>query len=169
MGGLYFGHVEISPEMARKIQSKHGITPDEVRELCDSNGLAARWHKHPEHGLRLLVRGTTRHGRRLLVILQPVDVPDGHWRLAPHLSREGVEGIMNGMTQPDEFAEVDTTEPEFEAMWEQAAPATGSRARRSGSYWTLETMSGAVVTGAHVARQFSMTSRTQLPLAETHS
>jgi hypothetical protein len=66
--------------MATKIQSKHGITPDEVREACH-RPRQARWHDHPEHGRRLLVLGRTAGGRKLKIILQPVDPDDGHWRL----------------------------------------------------------------------------------------
>jgi hypothetical protein len=36
---------------------------------------------HPEHGRRLLVVTRDEQGRLLRVILQPVDVVDGTWRL----------------------------------------------------------------------------------------
>jgi len=77
----YVGHVDISAAMAEKLQSKHGVTPDEVREVVRSHGARFRWHTDPERGLRLLVIGTTAGGRTLKVILQPVDVPDGTFRL----------------------------------------------------------------------------------------
>lgn len=78
--GFYIGHVEISASMAEKIQAKHNVTPDEVREVCHGRP-GKRWDADPVHGERLLVLGTTSTGRRLRIILQPVDVTDGTWRL----------------------------------------------------------------------------------------
>jgi hypothetical protein len=66
--------------MATKIQSKHGITPDEVREAC-AKRVEVGWHVDPVHGRRLLVTGLTSTGRLLKIILQPVDARDGTWRL----------------------------------------------------------------------------------------
>jgi len=83
--GVYIGFVEISLAMAQKIQSKHGVTPDEVLDACAS-ATTAVWHDHPEHGRRLLVEGRTREGRLLKVILQPVDPQDGTWRLRTALA-----------------------------------------------------------------------------------
>lgn len=80
MARFYIGYIEISAAMAEKLQSKHGITPDEVREACHRY-IQAGWHHHEVHGERLLVIGETRAGRKLKVILQPVDVTDGTWRL----------------------------------------------------------------------------------------
>ena len=78
--GVYIGWISISPAVAEKIQTKHGITPDEVREAC-SGHTVAKWEVHPEHGRRLLVIGTTGGGRTLKVVLQPIDPRDGTWRL----------------------------------------------------------------------------------------
>jgi hypothetical protein len=77
---VYVGFVEISPAMATKIQSKHGITPAEVREAC-SSPVTSGWHVHPTYGRRLLLTGRTAGGRLLKVVLQPVDISDGTWRL----------------------------------------------------------------------------------------
>lgn len=76
----YIGYVEISAAMAVKIQTKHGITPEEVREACAAP-VRAGWHDHRTYGRRLLLTGVTGSGRILKVILQPVDVNDGTWRL----------------------------------------------------------------------------------------
>jgi hypothetical protein len=88
---FYVGFIEISPAMAEKIQSKHGVTPDEVREACTGQ-VRGGWHDHPEYGRRLLVVGTTAGGRVLKVILQPVDVTDGTWRLRTALVARGAHG-----------------------------------------------------------------------------
>lgn len=34
----YTGHIEVAESIATKIKSKHGITPDEVREACSGGG-----------------------------------------------------------------------------------------------------------------------------------
>lgn len=78
--------------MAQKIQSKHGVTPDEVREACAAP-IRTGWHEHPVHGRRLLLIGLTESGRTLKVILQPVDETDGTWSLRTALvSRGGNRG-----------------------------------------------------------------------------
>lgn len=79
----YIGHIRISDRMAEKIVSKHEVTPEDVRDACQSPNRYRRaaWHVHPEHGRRLIVFGQTRDGRLIKVILQPVDVQDGTWRL----------------------------------------------------------------------------------------
>lgn len=77
---FYFIALQISASVATKIQSKHGVTPDEVREVCRTYQ-QARWDYSEERGVRLLVVGTTATGRRLKLVLQPVDGSDGVWRL----------------------------------------------------------------------------------------
>lgn len=85
MAEVYIAIVEISPAMAQKIQSKHGVTPAEVREACQQYTRAG-WHDDPEHGRRLLLVGVTSAGRVLKVILQPVYPRDGVWRLRTALA-----------------------------------------------------------------------------------
>lgn len=84
MEAVYIGHVEISLAMAQKLQTKHGVTPDEIRAACE-NRVVAAWNYHPNHGRRLLVVGRSDrrrgYGRVLKIILQPVDERDGYWRL----------------------------------------------------------------------------------------
>lgn len=77
----YIGSIEVSVEMAAKLGTKHGVTVDEVREACDDHDVQTRWHFDARYGWRLLVRGRTVRGRRLKVILQPVDPAGGTWRL----------------------------------------------------------------------------------------
>lgn len=77
---FYFAALEISPAVATKIQSKHGVTPDEVREALD-NYEHARWDYSDERGVRLLVIGRTSRGRTIKIVLQPVHGSEGDWRL----------------------------------------------------------------------------------------
>lgn len=81
--------VEISAAMNAKINSKHGITADEVLEVCLGHARGS-WHVDPVHGRRLLVKGHTAAGRGLKVILQPVDEAAGRYRLRTALvARKG--------------------------------------------------------------------------------
>ncbi|EYR65024.1 hypothetical protein N866_18820 [Actinotalea ferrariae CF5-4] len=82
---IWIGQVLISPAIAGKIQSKHGVTPDEVLDVCFGHR-TARWHRHEVHGWRLLVRGQTAAGRELMIVLHPVDTRDGVWRLRTALA-----------------------------------------------------------------------------------
>jgi hypothetical protein len=61
MQQVYIGEIKISPAMAQKIMTKHGVTPEEVREACQAPNSYRRaaWHIHPEHGRRLIVFGLT--------------------------------------------------------------------------------------------------------------
>jgi hypothetical protein len=88
MQRVYIAEIVISDAMAEKIQSKHGVAPDEVREACQAPNRYRRaaWHTHPEYGRRLIVFGSTRAGRIIKVILQPVDLTDGVWRLRTALA-----------------------------------------------------------------------------------
>jgi len=80
---VYIGYIHISQRMAEKIAVKHNVTSDEVREACQapSRYERASWHWHPEYGWRLIVFGWAASGRRLKVVLQPVDMIDGTYRL----------------------------------------------------------------------------------------
>lgn len=83
----YIAEVRISPAMEAKIRQKHGVTGDEVREAVILTPLErARWHEHPQRGWRLLVTGTTYAGRRLNLVLYPVDAEDGTWSLGTAMS-----------------------------------------------------------------------------------
>jgi hypothetical protein len=43
--------------------------------------LQAVWNDHPEHGRRLVLYANDEQNRLLKVVLQPVDVAEGTWRL----------------------------------------------------------------------------------------
>jgi len=83
---VYVGELRISSAMATKIQSKHGVTPDEVREACPVGIVPGFWHVHPEYGRRFLIRAKTSRGRWLKIILYPADVAEGTWRLGTALA-----------------------------------------------------------------------------------
>jgi hypothetical protein len=77
-------HVAISRRINEKINAKQpGVTAREVREVCyEPKRHNARWRHDPEHGgWRLFVTGRTAGGRLLRIILYPVDVDQGKWRL----------------------------------------------------------------------------------------
>lgn len=73
--------VEISASVQAKINSKHGVTVDDVLFVCHRPHVSGVWHDHPTHGRRLLIIGLTEHGRRLKIILFPIDVARGRFRL----------------------------------------------------------------------------------------
>ena len=76
----WIGEISCSDATGDKLIAKHGVTIDEVREaVCWGAADEARWHDHPEHGRRLVVKGSTYGGRLLIVVLAPVDRVDGRW------------------------------------------------------------------------------------------
>ena len=75
--------VEITPRINEKINAKNpGVTKFEVWEVCYSRDHQAGWnHDAKNGGWRLLVTGRTLGDRLLRIILHPVDVEQGKWRL----------------------------------------------------------------------------------------
>lgn len=64
------------------IAAEHQVSLAEVREAVVLTPVEnSTWDYHPERGWRLYVTGTTYPGRRLFVVLFPVDEADGVWRL----------------------------------------------------------------------------------------
>lgn len=88
MARHYIAQIHISAAMAEKIQSKHGVTPHEVREACQAPNryTSAVWSDDPERGRRLIVCGDSAAGRRLKIVLFPVDVDEGIYRLGTALA-----------------------------------------------------------------------------------
>lgn len=85
-------HVAISKRINAKINGKKpGVTAREVLAVCyDPKRHNARWHDNPEHGgRRLFVVGRTPGGRLLRIILHPVDVDLGRWRLKTAVALDG--------------------------------------------------------------------------------
>lgn len=66
-----------------KLRNRRGLTGDQIRAACEwpARPLRAAWHDHPEHGRRLIVHVEDEQRRLLKVVLQPIDVVDGTWRL----------------------------------------------------------------------------------------
>ncbi|HEV7828160.1 MAG TPA: hypothetical protein VGP04_04770 [Pseudonocardiaceae bacterium] len=81
-----------SAELIDKIHRKHDVTLDEIREaviLTDVESSVWDWHSDPARGWRLLVTAKTYVGRRLLVVLYPVDEAEGMWRLGTAMDDDG--------------------------------------------------------------------------------
>ncbi len=81
----------LSDALRDKIHQKHGVTEAEVREatiLCEVEASAWSWDDRPNRGWRLLVTGRTYAGRRLFVVLYPIDEDDGVWRLGTAMPAE---------------------------------------------------------------------------------
>lgn len=79
---FWIAEIQISDEMEHKIRSRRFVTGDQIWEACVPDAYErAGWHDHPEHGRRLLVVCRTSDNVRLKVILQPIDVAEGIWRL----------------------------------------------------------------------------------------
>ena len=79
---FWIAEIRISEGMEAKIRRRRFVTGDEVREACVPDAYErAGWVDDEEHGRRLLVVCRTAQGRRLKVVLQPIDVDEGVWRL----------------------------------------------------------------------------------------
>lgn len=85
MPQLFIGQIICSEKVAQKINSKHGVTLDEVRDAVQwpARPLRASWlgSDLDPRGPRLALEGRTAQGRILRVVLYPVDVDEGAWRL----------------------------------------------------------------------------------------
>ena len=79
---FWIAEIRISPAMEQKIRSRRSLTGDDIRGACIPDRYErAGWHFHPVHGRRLLVEAATLGGVRIRVILEPVSVSEGIWRL----------------------------------------------------------------------------------------
>lgn len=83
---IWVAEIRVSPSVETKINAKHHVTFDQVKEavLCGAAS-EARWAEDPDGKPKLVARGRSGDGRNLMVILFPVDVTDGIWRLATAL------------------------------------------------------------------------------------
>jgi hypothetical protein len=85
---FWIADLRISDAMEAKIRDKHRLTGEQVRSACVPDAYdRAGWEAHPAHGLRLLVEGVTWDDVAIKVILQPVDVREGVWRLRTAMRR----------------------------------------------------------------------------------
>lgn len=79
---VWIAEILIDAEHEAKLRERRFVTSDEVREAVVPDSYEeARWEDHPQHGRRLLVIGRTYAGKRLKVVLEPVDQTDGVWLL----------------------------------------------------------------------------------------
>lgn len=79
---MWIGEILIPDSIEAKLRTRRGMTGMQVRGACVPDGYeSARWENHPEHGMRLLVLARHEDGRKLKVILEPVDLDLGVWRL----------------------------------------------------------------------------------------
>jgi hypothetical protein len=77
---VWIAQVEFDPEIASKVQTKHNIDPDEVREaICFGKHRRASWDEHPEYGRRLIVIGDNYAGVSIVAYLKPINEADGTW------------------------------------------------------------------------------------------
>jgi hypothetical protein len=83
---VYIAQIDCSDSVREKINSKHGITLDEVREAFMYPARPERvsrltsTHEDPR-APRIAVQGSTLRGRRIQAVLYPVDEGNGIWRL----------------------------------------------------------------------------------------
>lgn len=87
MRHFYIAVITASAATEQKINTKHEVTLQEVREAAVLTEVDARWEEDPDRGGRLLVVGTSYSGRVLNIVLYPVDVEDGTWELATAMPR----------------------------------------------------------------------------------
>jgi hypothetical protein len=149
---FYVGQIEISSAMAEKIQLKHGVTPDEVRELL-TQVVPGTWDDDPIRGRRLYVIFQTSGGRTLRLSYNLLMCRKARGGYGPPLSPDGPEGHDECMDTSDdrpgvpndELDEVDLSEEEFDARMAAGHPVMiiGSEARaqlyeRVEDYYTLQ-------------------------------
>lgn len=73
---IYLGILEFDPSIRSKVNGKHHVTPDEVREALQWPARAeTAWEEHPEHGRRVVALGSTADGREVVAWLLPLP----HW------------------------------------------------------------------------------------------
>lgn len=69
---VYLGLIDADPSVIDKIQRKHNITLDEVREALQWPAAArAAADDHSEHGWRVIAVGETATGRTVIAALLP--------------------------------------------------------------------------------------------------
>jgi len=85
---VYVAVIDCSADVLAKINGKHGVTLDEVRDavLYPSRLRRAVWVWDADRGSRLVAEGVTRSGRVIRAILYPVNTADGTWRLGTAVS-----------------------------------------------------------------------------------
>lgn len=71
-GRVWIVEIIASSAVLAKINQKHNVTLEEVREAALLGAAdQVAWHNHPERGWRLLVKGKTADGQPLNIVLYP--------------------------------------------------------------------------------------------------
>jgi hypothetical protein len=82
LAGPYIAVIVCSARVLEKINSKHGVSIDEVRDAFQWPATPTRASWVLDHrGRRLAVEGFAARGRVVRAVLYPVDVAQGTWRL----------------------------------------------------------------------------------------
>ncbi|MBK5218037.1 MAG: hypothetical protein JJE02_10675 [Propionibacteriales bacterium] len=69
---IYIGKLVAEPSIEAKINQKHNVTLDEVREAIQWPAVAeAAKEEHPVHGIRWVCVGTVADGRQLIAWIMP--------------------------------------------------------------------------------------------------
>jgi uncharacterized DUF497 family protein len=80
---IYIADIKIAARIEAKINTKHNVTFEEVKEAFLLRGdVDARWENHAVHGLRIVALGTTASKRMLIAAFYPIDSKEGIWALA---------------------------------------------------------------------------------------
>ena len=67
---MRFRFLHITPQVAEKIQGKHGVTPNEAREALEQ-GKVFRGPRSHHGGMTYIVKGRTYAGRQLWLLVRP--------------------------------------------------------------------------------------------------
>jgi hypothetical protein len=79
---VWIAKLSISTRTADKINNRHGISPDQVREaVVGVQGLTYVWDMHPERGLRVLVKVMIQDRSALIVLYEKFDPLGDAWNL----------------------------------------------------------------------------------------
>jgi hypothetical protein len=80
---VYVAELIIDESIESKLRGKDPpLTGTEVEEVVLwSPGSVTRWHNHPDHGRRLIVRGTTYQDRKIIAYLMPLNEAEASFKL----------------------------------------------------------------------------------------
>jgi hypothetical protein len=73
--------IEVSDAVRVKINARHHLSEIDVEDALEQIEHSA-WDSDAERGRRLLIRGRTRNGRSIRIVLYPIESEAGTWRLA---------------------------------------------------------------------------------------
>jgi uncharacterized DUF497 family protein len=83
----------IRADIEAKINEKHQVTGDEVREtFVMQPDVSGNWEEHGHYGRRYVAIGLTYTGRPMIAWFYPVDESDGVWSLGTARYVDGGKG-----------------------------------------------------------------------------